>query len=806
MSDGHEPPHVEPGSSRLGSGRLSARAFAVPVRPNRFRRPTDGVLLGLSMVLLVVTATAATGSPGDFEVAFAAWLATLPNALDFLWNITFDLVQLCVLALLAVALLRRRWGLVRDLLISLALVVGGVALIGWLVDDSIPSLSDSLGPTDGTRVFPALVLAAAATAVTVSSPYLVSPIRTFSRWLIGALWVSAIVLGVAAPGEALCAFAIGWTAGALVHLVFGSPGGSPSLHDLEASLRSIGVDATPTTVEVRSGVVVAHAVTPDARDLDVDVHGRDSWDSRFFVKLWRQAFYRSGGRTVLVNRQHQVEHQAFLTLFAERQGALVAPLIAATVDSRGDAVFVTERVGPTLGATDDATPGMVGDDLLMSCWRSLDRLHVAGIRHGAIAPSHLQVAGSEVYFGEFDRASIGWDDESRRLDEAQLFVSTVIVAGQDRAIAAATEALGIDRLTAATTFVQPAAMLPEVRRRAGAADVDIDDLRKATIASVGAEDQELQTIRRFSVANVVMWILLLIVASAIVGAIQEVGIASIVDAITAASLPILILALVVAQSPRFAGALAVSEAAPIPVPYARLALLEFAITFVNLAVPSTAARVAVNIRFFQRNGLDRTTAIGVGGLDSVAGFVAQIGLIVGIVGFGLGSLDMNIGASAPDFNASLILILLAALAVAVAIVAFTPKFRDPVVAVVKTTWTKIGPLVNSPRRLISVIAANVLVQLLFSLTSYTVLRAFGQEVGFADVILVNECVALFAGLMPVPGGVGVTEAALTAGYTAIGVDSSTAMAAALCYRLVTFYIPPCFGYFALRDLRRQHLL
>ena len=42
-------------------------------------------------------------------------------------------------------------------------------------------------------------------------------------------------------------------------------------------------------------------------------------------------------------------------------------------------------------------------------------------------------------------------------------------------------------------------------------------------------------------------------------------------------------------------------------------------------VPSTAARVAVNIRFFQRNGLDRTTAIGVAGLDS--GFVAQINLM-----------------------------------------------------------------------------------------------------------------------------------------------------------------------------------
>ncbi len=776
------------------------------MKPQRYRRPTDAVLFGLALVLLAVTATAAADAPGDLEAAFTGWLDALPGSLDVLWSITYDVAQLWVVALLAVAVLRHRWGLSRDLLISLAATSGGAALVGGLVTDSVPSLADSIGPTDGTPVFPALVLALAATAVTVSSPYLVSPIRTMSRWLIGALWLSAIVLGVAAPGEALCAFAIGWAVGALVHLLFGSPGGSPSLDDLEASLRSIGVDAIPTSVDIRNGVIVARAVTPDHRDLDVDVHGRDSWDSRFFVKLWRQAFYRSGGRDVLVNRQHQVEHQAYLTLFAEREGALVVPFVAATVDPRGDAIFVTERVGPTLGESSGATDSEVGDELLTSCWRSLDRLHEAGIRHGAIAPTHLQVANDEVYFGEFDRAAIGWDQDSRCLDQAQLLATTATVVGSDRAIAAALEALGVERLTAATTFVQPAAMLVEVRRRADEADIDIDDLRKAAAASVRAEDQELQSIRRFSLGNVVMWILLLIVASAIVGAIQEVGVASIVDAITAASLPILILALVVAQTPRFAGAFAVSKAAPIPVPYGRLSLLEFAITFVNLAVPSTAARVAVNIRFFQRNGLDRTTAIGVGGLDSVAGFVAQIGLIITIVGFGLGSLDMNVSASAPDFNGTLILVLLVVLAVAIAVVVFTPKFRDPIVSVIKVTWTKIGPLLNSPRRLISVIAANVLVQLLFSLTSYTVLRAFDQDVGFADVILVNECVALFAGLMPVPGGVGVTEAALTAGYTAIGVDSSTAMAAALCYRLVTFYIPPCFGYFALRSLRRQHLL
>ena len=89
---------------------------------------------------------------------------------------------------------------------------------------------------------------------------------------------------------------------------------------------------------------------------------------------------------------------------------------------------------------------------------------------------------------------------------------------------------------------------------------------------------------------------------------------------------------------------------------------------------------------------------------------------------------------------------------------------------------------------------------------YTVLRAFGQDVDYMDVVLVNEFVALFAGLMPVPGGVGVTEAALTAGFVAIGVDESTALAAAITYRVLTYYTPPIIGFGAFRWLQRQQFL
>ena len=48
--------------------------------------------------------------------------------------------------------------------------------------------------------------------------------------------------------------------------------------------------------------------------------------------------------------------------------------------------------------------------------------------------------------------------------------------------------------------------------------------------------------------------------------------------------------------------------------------------------------------------------------------------------------------------------------------------------------------------------------------------------------------------MPVPGGVGVAEAGYTAGLIAIGIPEAAATSTALMVRLITFYLPPAWGY------------
>jgi uncharacterized protein (TIRG00374 family) len=115
-------------------------------------------------------------------------------------------------------------------------------------------------------------------------------------------------------------------------------------------------------------------------------------------------------------------------------------------------------------------------------------------------------------------------------------------------------------------------------------------------------------------------------------------------------------------------------------------------------------------------------------------------------------------------------------------------------------------VLRHPSKVGQMLLGNVWAQLVQAVVLGICLAAFGGSASLAELILVNTFVSLFAGLMPVPGGVGVAEAALAYGLQAIGVDSAVAISTAIAFRLVTFYVPPLWGSLALRWLRKRAYL
>ena len=491
--------------------------------------------------------------------------------------------------------------------------------------------------------------------------------------------------------------------------------------------------------------------------------------------------------------------------------ASASRLVAAVGMSRvGDALLATRLDGAELNTL---RADQVDDELLGALWAELGALHAAGIAHSGLDPHAIVVdPAGRVRLGSFERAEPLTRMSQVDADRAQLLVTTALAVGPDRATAAALRALvdEEDAFTPLVAHLQPAAFDDELRRTVTAASLSLDDLRTAVSAAAGIDVPDLQRIWRVTWSSLIRLGLFGVVAYTLISQLADIGWDTIVAAIRSASLPILLAALVLGQVPRVAQAGSLRTASPTPVPLLRMTKLVFATCFINLAVPSTAARVATSIRFFQRSGATPAGAVSAGALDSVFGFAAQITLLVSFLLLGLGTLGFG-GESSFELDTSTVTVTEVAVAVAallviavIAVVVIEP-LRRRAVHVLGQLKDALSVL-HSPGTVVRLLAWNLAAELLFSLTIWTVLRAFGQEVDLVDTVIINEVVALFAGLVPVPGGVGVTEGALTAGFVAVGVPEDVAFSAALCYRICTFYLPPIWGYFSMSSLQREGYL
>ena len=117
-----------------------------------------------------------------------------------------------------------------------------------------------------------------------------------------------------------------------------------------------------------------------------------------------------------------------------------------------------------------------------------------------------------------------------------------------------------------------------------------------------------------------------------------------------------------------------------PIRFGPVVALQYAIQFICLAIPSSAARIALEIRFFGKIGLSSVSAVAIGAIDSFSGFVVEVTLIALILLTGIATIQLG-GADGRKvtFTGKWLLIGGIALAVLVTIVIAIPKLRVIVV-------------------------------------------------------------------------------------------------------------------------------
>lgn len=762
--------------------------------------------LAVSCVLSVLLASVAI-PPSGFESALIDLIDQVPPALDLLWRLGAASLVMWIGVVVAAAVIRRRGEVIVDILATAAVALAAAVLAQRHLEGTWPTVSKAAtGGSTGSVPLAALMVGAAVSFA--ASPHISSPFRRLGRWCVWGAAGSVTMLGSTTPTGAILSMLAAVGAASLVHLVLGSRAGRPTLEEVVVALSDVDlhVDDLTMSARQRSGVVLVEG-DHDGEPIVAKVYGRDARDTQMLARVWRSIWYRDGA-AVATSRRQQVEHEGFMTLLADRRAVPVPEVLVAAETRSRDSLIVLSGRGTAL----TELSLQEGSDMLGAMWSTIGALHAAGLAHGALEPDSFRALGGQVQLRGFESAVVAPSVDDLRVDLAQTLVCSAVVVGIERAVLAASDSLGDDGVVELLAYLQIPAMSPALRRAVKDADLDLDALRSAAAGVVGAAEPEMARLRRVSPRTLLMAALLILVALGLISALGEVDPAEILATLRSGDVEWLVLALVIAQLPFLSQAVATRGASPRPLPFGPVAMLQVSIGFMALAVPSTAGRLALDIRFFQRQGVPAAAALSIAAIDGFSGFLVQISLLVATLVFGVGSVEMNL-AIPGDANIDRLLSalgVLAGLAVLAGVLAAVLRpIRNRIVARVRPMLTEVLQTFRGLRsvgKLVQLFGGNLGNQLLFALTLGAVLFAFGGRLNLATLVVVYVAAALFGGMMPVPGGIGVMEAAIMTGLIASGVDGPTATATALVFRLFTFYLPPLWGWLAMGWLRRHSYL
>jgi glycosyltransferase 2 family protein len=726
-------------------------------------------------------------------------LTDLPEGARGLFEALQRVGALWAIAVLVLALLvaqRRRLAVLLGAAGASAWVVG--RFMGFFVAEGkgfAPAVRAVFGGADVG--FPCVPLAVIAAVVITASPFLVRPARRTGQAILTLLALGAIYDGAATVNGVIAALVLGWGLAAVAHLIYGSPAGRPSVAEVEAALAELGVEVTEVELLPSQplGCSLLEARRPDGTLLPVRAYGRDASDTQLLAKVWRFVMYKDSGPTLTLSRLQQVEHEALCLMAAREAGARVPGVVAAGVAGAKSALLVTTP-------TSAARLGDAAATELPAVWQTLARLRMARIAHGALDLEHVAPSADGPLLVDFSNASISAPEHRLDQDAAQLLVSSALVVGTESAVGMAVDALGPEAIGDALPLVQKPALTRTTRAALRHDRHLLQDLQTEIARVTGAEVLEPVELRRVKPLNVLMVVGLLFALWVILG---EVGsISNLIDTLESAALGWVLVVIVLTQSTNLSYAMATVGSVDTHVPYGPAVVMQYAVAFTNLVAPSGVASGLMNIRFLQKQGAPIAVATSSGVILGLSGTIASFLLFV-LTAIVVGQ-QASISEVGTGGDGQVALIVVFVVSVLVGIVVLIPSLRKnarekwwpPVAKGIRNIWS----VLSSPRKLVMVLGGAIGAQLLYSLALGAALAAYGAggQLTFAEIVFVNTSASFLASLTPVPGGMGVTEAALIAGLTAFGISGEVASAAVITQRLFTTYLPPIPGSYATKWL------
>jgi len=273
-----------------------------------------------------------------------------------------------------------------------------------------------------------------------------------------------------------------------------------------------------------------------------------------------------------------------------------------------------------------------------------------------------------------------------------------------------------------------------------------------------------------------------------------------------------------------AGTIKQLGAMPVTPPPRKLFAVQVAANFANHLLPAGAGGMAVNMRFMRREGLSRAAAVRALGINSMAGVVTHLLLLVCAAMLAPSALnDLGDRASrlVHAFSGGAGREVAAWVAVGVAVVVL-PAFAVVLGrrglrrraaarcvragARLRTELRELNAVLSDPGRAAMLWLGSMVTPLLHAVALYAVLQSVDTPVPMGTVLLVYVSVSAITALAPAPGAIGGLDVALIAGLTGVGVSPAAAVGAVIGYRMITVWLPLVPGACVLAVLVRRRVL
>ena len=645
--------------------------------------------------------------------------------------------------------------------------------------------------------FPSTHVAVAAALATIASPYLSRSGRRSTWLLVVAVAVARIYVGAHLPVDVIGGFAVGWIVGSAFHLALGAPRGLPDPRALSERLRTIG--RPMSVVEPVPGSRASFRLQePDGTTLHMRVVDRDRREADWLYRAWRLLAFRDrdDGQN-LRGPDHAVEHEALALVVAARAGVPVPTLRWTARLAEGESVVARDWLSgqPLADAPADDR------EALLAAWRALQSLHAAGLAHGNPDASAFVVEPGMASCVGLRSARLNPTADDKRHDIAELLASSATIVGPVAAVSAARETLGALALLNALPNLQPLALSPATRARLRRFPRGLEDLR-AEVAAFGADSADaVQRPIRVATRNLGPLFLGLVALGLLVT--QAGSIQTTLNVARRADITWLAVAATSVAIAYVMAALALIGAAPRPLAVGRTSVVQVAAAFTNRLAPAGLGAIATNVRYLQRAGVKRSTAVTALGVDAAAGFAVHallLAILLPLVGL-RASLRLP---SPPDLDAYWAL---AAFIVASLAVLGVRNWRTRI-GPVAALWpgAELAAILRSPRRALLLVGGSAGVTVAQAFVLVASLEAFGVHLPVVTVVAVFVAGTALAAAAPTPGGLGALEAALVAGLAQVGAPTAPTVAAVLTARLIGYWLPILPGGLAFNRLRQRQIL